>query len=151
MTKIVNVPQEIVNKVQRHDVEMCSRRDIITFILSKNIDIPDNILVIKVDNRVSSSLVKHIRLMEDLGTESFLAVSNLSKLEHVGAVKRLNVVLLSSGEDKFVTRDLNPSSIAWNNKVIDVGNLCDLVAINEIDDELLVVHDNSEGVLRLVL
>lgn len=41
MTKIVNIPQEVVNKVQRYDVEMCSRRDIIAFILSKNIDIPE--------------------------------------------------------------------------------------------------------------
>ena len=89
--------------------------------------------------------------MEDLGTESFLAVSNLSKLEHVGAVKRLNVVLLSSGEDKFVTRDLNPSSIAWNNKVIDVGNLCDLVAINEKNDKLIIVHDKSEEIHRYIL
>lgn len=41
MTKIVNVPQEVVNKVQRNDIEMCSRRDIISFILSKDMNIPE--------------------------------------------------------------------------------------------------------------
>lgn len=39
MNKIIPVPQEVVNEIQRYDVEMCSRRDLISFMISKDMDI----------------------------------------------------------------------------------------------------------------
>lgn len=40
LSKTIVIPQEKINEVQRKDVDMSSRRDIITYILSNNIQIP---------------------------------------------------------------------------------------------------------------
>lgn len=40
LSKTIVIPQEEINKIQRKDVDMSSRRDIITYILSNNIQIP---------------------------------------------------------------------------------------------------------------
>lgn len=40
LSKTIVIPQEKINEIQRKDVDMSSRRDIIIYILSNNIQIP---------------------------------------------------------------------------------------------------------------